>query len=108
LHRGRRDAAQIEQRKAERRMHEARLDVGADQHAEPDKVDTELVRGRRQQRNNDEGDLEEIEKKRDQENEDVGKDQKADLPAWERNQKVFDPLLAADALEHQAEGAGAD
>ena len=61
--------AQIEQREAERRMHEARLDVGADQHAEPDQVDAELVGDRRQQRDDDEGDLEEIEEERDHEDE---------------------------------------
>src|SRR5262245_63439053 len=37
--RWRRNASEIEQRKAEGRMHEARLDVGADQYAEPDQVD---------------------------------------------------------------------
>src|SRR5262249_55590304 len=37
------DAAQIKQGEAEWRMHEARLNIGADQHAEPDKIDAELV-----------------------------------------------------------------
>ena len=74
------DAAQIEQREAERRMHEARLDVGADQNAEPDQIDAELVGDRRQQRNDDEGDLEEIEEERDHEDEDVDEDQEADRP----------------------------
>ena len=84
LDRRRRDAAQIEQREAERRMHEARLHVGADQHAEPDEVDAELGRDRRQQRNDDEGDLEEIEEERDHEDEEVDEDQEADLPAGQR------------------------
>ena len=77
-HRGRRDAAQVEQREAERRVHEARLHVGADQHAEPDQVDAELLRDRREQRDDDEGDLEEIEEERDDEDEDVDEDQEAD------------------------------
>ena len=40
----RRDAAQVEQREAERRVHERGLHVDAEQHAEPDQVDAELVR----------------------------------------------------------------
>ncbi len=108
LHRRRRDAAQVEQREAEWRMHETGLDVGADQHAEPDEVDAELVGGGRQQRNDDEGDLEKIEKERNHEHEDIHEDQEADRSPRQRRQHGLDPHLAAHALEHKAEGAGAD
>src|SRR5262249_58613250 len=74
-----RNAAQVEQRKSERRMHEARLDVGADQHPEPDEVDAEPVGSRGKQRDDDEGDLEEIEKERDHEDESIDEDEKTDL-----------------------------
>ena len=55
------------------------LHVGADQHAEPDEIDAELLGDRRQQRDDDEGDLEEIEEERQDEDEDVDEDQEADL-----------------------------
>ena len=59
-------------------MHEARLNVRADEDAEPDEIDAEFFGGGRQHRNNDEGYFEKIEEKRDQENEGVGKDQETD------------------------------
>jgi TRAP-type mannitol/chloroaromatic compound transport system substrate-binding protein len=43
-------AAQVEQREAERRVHERGLHVHRQQHAEPDQVDAQLVGHRRQQR----------------------------------------------------------
>src|SRR5687767_15367172 len=39
LHFLRRDAAQVEEGKAERRVHEGSLQVGAEQHPEPDEID---------------------------------------------------------------------
>ena len=89
-------------------MHEARLDVGADQYAEPDEVDAELLRDRRKQRNDDESDLEEVEEERYYKDEDIHEDQEAKLPAGQRREQVLNPLLAADPLEHQAEHARAD
>ena len=102
------DTPQIEQREAEGRVHEAGLDVGADQHAEPDEIDAELVRHRREQRNDDEGDLEEVEEERHHEDERIGEDEEAELSAGQRGEQVLDPHLAADALEHEAEHARAD
>ena len=108
LDRSWRDAAQIEQGEAERRMHEARLNIGAYQHAEPDEIDAELVGDGRQQRDDDEGDLEEIEEEGDHEDEGIDEDQEADLSARQRRQQILDPYLSADALKHEAEGARAD
>src|SRR3984893_6416347 len=103
-----RNAPQIKQRKAERRVHEARLNVGADEHAEPDQVDAEPISRRRQQGNDDERDLEEVEKERDHEDEGIDENEEADLPAGERRQQLLDPHLAPDSLEHQAEGTRTD
>ena len=61
--------AQVEQRKPERRMHEGGPHVHAQQHAEPDEVDAQLLGDRPQQRQDDEGNLEEIEKEHQKENE---------------------------------------
>src|SRR6185295_19479651 len=97
------DAAQIEQGKAEGRVHEARLNIGANEHAEPNQIDAELVGRRRQQGDDDEGDLEEIQEEGDHEDEGVDEHQEAHLTARQRGQQLLDPLLAADALEHQAE-----
>src|SRR5262245_59718280 len=80
------DAAQIEQRETKWRMHEAGLDIGADQHAEPDEVDAQLVGNWCQERDDDERDLEEIEEERNDEYEGVDEDQEADLPARQRRQ----------------------
>src|SRR5262249_6856395 len=108
LDRPRRDAAQIKQGKAEGRVHEARLNVRADQHAEPDEIDAELVGNRRQKRNDDERDLEEIEEECDHEHESIDEDQKPDLSPRQRRQHILDPYLSADALEDETEGARAD
>jgi hypothetical protein len=53
-------AAQVEQREAERRVHERGLHVHRQQHAEPHQVDAQLVGHGRQQRHDDEGQLEEV------------------------------------------------
>ena len=88
---GRRDAAQVEQREAERRVHERGLHVDAEQHAEPDQVDAELVRHRAEQRHDDEGQLEEVEEEGEEEDQDVDHDQEADLAAGQAGQQVLDP-----------------
>ena len=80
-------------------MHERGLHVDAEQHAEPDQVDAELVRDRRQQRDDDEGQLEEIEKERQQKDHEVDDDQKAELAAGQAGQQVLDPEIAVDAAE---------
>jgi hypothetical protein len=51
-------AAQVEQGKPEGRVHEARLNIGANEHAEPNQIDAQLVGHRRQQR--DDGRFEQI------------------------------------------------
>ena len=108
LHLRRRDAAQVEEREAERRMHERGLDVDAEQQAEPDHVDVERVRRRQQQRHHDEADLEEVEEEREEEDEDHHEDQEPGAPARQRAQHVLDPAAAVHALEDQAEHRGAD
>ena len=104
----RRDRAEIEQRKAERRMHEAGLHVDAEKHAEPDQVDAEFVRCGRQQRHDDEGQFEEIEEEGEEEHQNVHDDQEADFAAWQRHQQVLDPQVTVDAVERQREHACAD
>src|SRR5688572_15032977 len=88
-------------------MHEARLHVGSEEDAEPDEVDAEGGRSRSQKRNDDEGDFEKVEKECDYEDKDVDENKKANRPAGECGEQTLDPLLAADTLEHQAEGSGA-
>src|SRR5712671_6600777 len=102
------NSPKIKECKSEWRMHEARLDIGADQHAEPDQVDPELGRDRRQQRDNDESNFEKIEEECDHENEGVDKQEEADLAPRQVAEEVLDPDFAADALEDQAEHARAD
>src|SRR5262249_31591098 len=77
----RRHRSQVEQGKAERRVHERRLHVHAEDHAEPDEIDAEPFRRRAEQRNDDEGDFEEIEEEGEQENEYVDEDEETDLTA---------------------------
>ena len=89
-------------------MHEARLHVDAEQHAEPDQVDAERLRRGRQQRHDDEGELEEIEEEGEHEDEDVDDDQEADLAAGKADQQVLDPAMPVDAVESQREDARAD
>src|SRR5439155_3923420 len=100
--------AQVEQREAERRVHERGLHVHAEQHAEPDQVDAQLVRDRREQRHDDERQLEEIEEEREQEGKDVYDDEKADLAAGQAGEQVLDPQVAVHAAEREAEYGRAD
>ena len=99
----RRDAAQIEQREAERRVHERGLHVDPEQDAEPDQVDAELVRHRPEQRHDDERELEEVEEERQDERQQVDEDQEADVPARQAEQHVLDPQVAVDAAEGERE-----
>ena len=62
-------------------MHEARLHVDAEQHAEPDEVDAERLGGAGEQRHDDEGELEEIEEEREHEDDGVDDNEEADLSA---------------------------
>jgi hypothetical protein len=61
-------------------VHEARLHVHGEQHAEPHEVDPELFRGYRDEGDDDEGKFEEVEEKGEEEDEDVDEDQEARLP----------------------------
>ena len=54
-------AAQVEQRESKGRRQEARLQVHADHHAEPDRIDPHLDQRRRRDRHDDEDDLERVE-----------------------------------------------
>src|SRR6267143_150135 len=101
-------AAQVEQREAERRVHERGLHVDTEQHSEPDQVDAQLVRNGRQQWHDDERQLEEIEEEREQEGKDVHDDEKADLAAGQAGEQVLDPQDAVHAAEREAEYGRAD
>ena len=89
-------------------MHERGLHVDREQHAEPDQVDAQLVRHRRQQRHDDEGQFEEVEEEGEQEDQDVDHDQEAHLTTRQRQQQVFDPEVAIDRAEDQAEDGRAN
>src|SRR6478735_5567726 len=110
-----RDAAQIEQREAERRMQERRLHVDAEHDAEPDQRGIRphhgrqhLLRDRRHHRQDDEGDLEEVEEERHEEDEEVDEDQEAPDAAGQRRQEMLEPYAAGDAEEHHREAGRAD
>src|SRR6185312_12548755 len=77
----RRDAAQIEECKAEGRVHERGLHVDPEEDAEPDEVDPQLLGRRAKQRDDDEGEFEEIEEECEEEGEELGEDEKPDLTA---------------------------
>src|SRR5690606_17946845 len=79
------------------------LHVDAEDHAEPDEVDAELVGRSRQERNDDEGDLEEIEEEGEEEDEQVDEDEEADLAAGERGQQILHPAVAVDAVKSERE-----
>jgi hypothetical protein len=98
----RRDAAQVEQREAERRVHERGLHVHAQHHAEPDQIDAQLFRHRRQQRHDDERDLEKIQEEREQEHHHVHHDQEAQLAARQAGSRCSTHRSPFDAAEHQA------
>ena len=66
-------------------MHERGLHVHAEDHAEPDQVDTELFGRGTKQRNDDEREFEEVEEEREDEDESVDEDQEAGLAAGQRD-----------------------
>ena len=67
--RSRRDRAEVEEREAERRMHERGLHVDPEDDAEPDQVDAEPLGRAGEKRHEDEGELEEIEEEGEHEDE---------------------------------------
>jgi hypothetical protein len=87
----RRHASQVKKGKTEGRVHERRLHVHGEQHAEPDQIDAELLGHGADQRNHDERELEEIEEECEQEDQDVDDDQEAELAARQAGQQVLDP-----------------
>ena len=89
-------------------MQEGRLHVDAEQHTEPDQVDTELFGDRPEQRHDDERKLEVIEKEGQHEDQDIDDDQEAELAAGQVDKQVLDPQVAVDVVEGQRENAGAD
>ena len=89
-------------------MHERRLHVHAENHAEPDEIDAEPFRRRPEQGDHDEGDLEEVEKEGEEENEHVDEDEESDHAARQRDQQFLDPSVAIDAIEREREHARAD
>src|SRR5437773_3777353 len=104
----RRHRAQIEQREAEGRMHEARLHVDAKQHAEPDEIDAESIRRARQQGHDDESELEKIEEEGEEEDEEIDEDEKAELAARQADEQMLDPFVTIDAIEGEREDARPD
>ena len=103
-----RHAPQVEDREAEGRRQERRLQVHADHHAEPHHVDIEDPRRRGDQRDDDEGDLEEVDEEPEDEDREIRDDQQADLAARQAGQQVLDPDVAVQAPEHEREGGRAD
>src|SRR5437764_5605914 len=89
-------------------MHERSLHVHAQQHAEPDQIDADMLGRWPKERNHDEGNLEKIEEECEQENEYVDEDEKSNLPSWQRDQKLLNPFVAVDPVEGQREHARAD
>ncbi len=89
-------------------MHERRLHVDAEQNAEPDEIDAEMLGGRADQRHDDEGELEEIEKEGEDEDEDVDDDEEAELTAGQAGEQLLDPQVSVDAEESEAEDARSD
>src|SRR5215468_12738261 len=88
-------------------MHERGLHIHAQQHTEPDQVDAQLVGNGADQRNYDEGQLEIVEEERQHEDDQVDDDQEAKLPARKVGEQVFDPDMAVDSIEGEAENARA-
>ena len=84
-------------------MHEAGLQVNAQQHAKPDQVDAHLFGHRCQHRHDDEGDLKEVEKESQEENEQIDHDQKTHLAAWQTGQQMLNPHRTVYTLKHLAE-----
>ena len=104
----RRHRSQVEQRETERWMHEARLHVDAEDDAEPDQVDAELLGGGPEQRHDDEGQLEKVEEECQQEHHDVDEDQEANLATRQRRQQMLDPDVTVHAVKRQREDTSAD
>ena len=84
-------------------MHERGLHVHAQQYPEPDEVYAQFFCDRAQQGDDDEGQLEKIEEEGQHEHQDVDDDEEAQLAAGQAGQQVFDPDVAVDAVEGQAE-----
>src|SRR5260370_14347138 len=89
-------------------MHERGLHADAEDHAEPEQVDAEVVRGRCEQRDDDEGKLEEIEEEGEHEHEGVDEYEKPDLTDGQGGQEMFDPDVAVDAIKGQRENPRSD
>ena len=89
-------------------MHERRLHVDAENHAEPDQVDAEFFRHRPEQRDDDEGEFEEVEEEGKNEDKRVDENEEADLAAGEGSQQMLDPYVAVHAVEGQREHACTD
>src|SRR5262249_54077557 len=104
----RRHRAQIKQGEAKWRMHERGLHVHAEHDAEPDEIDTQMVRRRSDERDDNKREFEEVEKEGEQEHKHVHEDKKAQLTSRKGGEKVLDPNVAIDAEERQREHASAD
>src|ERR1700758_3605571 len=89
-------------------MHERGLHVHAENDAEPDQVDAEMLGGGAEQGNDDEGQLEEVEEEGQHEDEGVDEDEESDLPAGQRHQQMLDPDVPTHAVEGERKDAGAD
>src|SRR3989338_876644 len=107
-HRRRRDPAQVEQRKAERRGEEGCLQVQRDHHAEPHWVQAHGQQHRADNRYHHEGDLDKVEDKAEQEDHHHHQEERAEHAARQLGKDVLDHRLAAESAEHQGEQRGAD
>ena len=89
-------------------MHEAGLQVNAQEHPEPDQVNAHLVGDWREHRHDDEGDLKKVEKERQKKHEHIHHNQKTDLPTWQTGQHMLYPLSPVYPLKHLTEHTRAD
>ncbi|KAG1390378.1 hypothetical protein G6F58_013005 [Rhizopus delemar] len=80
-------------------MHERRLHVDRQDHAEPDQVDAQLVGHRPKQGHDDKRQFEEVQEEGQHESQDAYDDQKAPLSAGQAGQQMFDPEVAVDRAE---------
>ena len=105
----RRDAAQIEQGRAERRVHVGGLQVHRHHDAEPDRIDARQRQQRgRDDRHHHEDDLEGVHHEAEQEHREHHDQDRARGAARQVAQMAMDQIVAVEPAEHEAEQGRAD
>ena len=97
-----RHAAQVEQGKTKRRVHERGLHIHGQQHTKPNQIDTQLISDWAQQGHDDESQLEKVEEESQYKDQNIDNDQEAELTARQIAQQVLHPYVSIHPLEHQA------